>query len=78
MLVVLSLQAQRRATRVPHLTTYMFLFAVIFTPQSYIIFHAVRYGAQLRAICLIVMLALALVTPLPELEPSDGGQLQQV
>jgi hypothetical protein len=66
MLAVLALQAQRRGNCVPHLTAYMVLFAFIFTPQSYIIFHAVRYGAQLRAICLITMLVLALRTPLPE------------
>jgi hypothetical protein len=66
LLTVLALQAQRRGTGVPYLTTYMVLFAVIFTPESYIIFRGVRYGAQLRAICLIVMLVLALVEPLPE------------
>lgn len=77
MLTVLALQAQRRATRVPHLTAYMVLFALIFTPQSYIIFHAVRYGAELRTICLIVMLVFALMTPMPEPEPSDAGRLRQ-
>jgi Glycosyltransferase family 87 len=77
MLVVLALQSQRQGIRVPHLTTYMILFAIIFTPQSYIIFHAVRYGAQLRTICLIVMLLLALATPMPEPELSDIHRLQQ-
>lgn len=68
MLTVLALQAQRHATRVPHITAFMALFALIFTPQSYIIFHAVRYGGQLRAICLAAMLVLALMTPMPEPE----------
>jgi hypothetical protein len=77
MLVVLALQSQRQGIRVPHLTAYMVLFAIIFTPQSYIIFHAVRYGAQLRTICLIVMLLLALIAPMPEAELSDTRRLQQ-
>ena len=65
MLVVLALRAERGAPVVPHLTTYMILFAMIFTPQSYVIFRAVRYGAQVRAVCLLVMLILALVSPMP-------------
>lgn len=75
MLAVLALQAQRRAApvpqSVPHLTAIMVLFALIFTPQSYLIVHAVRYGAQLRAVCLIALLVLALATPLPELEAAS-------
>jgi hypothetical protein len=84
MLAVLAIQAQRRATRlrhlsaaVPHLTATMVLFALIFTPQSYLIVHAVRYGAQLRAVCLIAMLVLALMTPLPELEPAAAHTSEQ-
>jgi hypothetical protein len=77
MLAVLALQAQRRGGRVPHITAYMVLFAIVLTPQSYIIFHAIRYGAQLRTICLIVMLILALTTPMPEPELSDTRMLQQ-
>jgi hypothetical protein len=73
MLTVLALQAQRRGTSVPYLTTYMVLFALIFTPESYVIFRGERYGAQLRAICLIVMLVLALVKPMPEAEPAAVG-----
>jgi hypothetical protein len=72
MLTVLALQAQRQETHVPHLTAYMVLFALIFTPQSYIIFHDVRYGAELRSICLIVMLVLALMAPMPELASSEA------
>jgi predicted permease len=56
----------------------MVLFALIFTPQSYIIYHAVRYGAQLRSICLIVMLVMALAKPLPEAQPYKTDRLEQV
>jgi hypothetical protein len=65
MLVVLALRAERGAPLVPHLMAYMILFAMIFTPQSYVIFRAVRYGAQVRAICLLVLLILALISPIP-------------
>jgi hypothetical protein len=65
MLVVLSLRMERGAPRVPYLTTYMVLFALIFTPESYVIFRAVRYGAQVRSICLVVMLLMALTSPIP-------------
>ena len=65
-LTILALQAQRRGTTVPGLNAYMVLFAFIFTPESYVIYHAVRYGAQVRAICLLIMLVLALRKPLPE------------
>jgi hypothetical protein len=69
MLAVLAIQAERRGSAVPDMTAYMVLFALILTPQSYVIYHAVRYGAELRSVCLIVMLVLALKTPLPEALP---------
>jgi hypothetical protein len=71
-LAVLAVQAQHRRTVVPHLIAIMVLFALIFTPESYIVFGAVRYGAQLRTICLIAMLVLALTTPLPEMDRGSG------
>jgi hypothetical protein len=77
MLTVLAIQAQRRGTEVPHLTTYMVLLAIILTPESYIIFRAVRFGAQLRTICMIVMLVLSLKTPLPEADISHPERLAQ-
>jgi hypothetical protein len=72
MLAVLTLQAQRQGARVPHITAYMVLFAIILTPESYVIYHAVRYGAQVRTICLVIMLVLALIAPISE--SSDGRQ----
>lgn len=47
------------------LIPYFLLFAVILTPQSYIVFHGARFGAQLRALCLLALLILALRKPLP-------------
>jgi hypothetical protein len=47
------------------LIPYFMLYAAILTPQSYIIFHGARFGAQLRAICLLALLILALRKPLP-------------
>jgi hypothetical protein len=43
---------------------YLILFALIFTPESYVIIHGIRYAAQFRALCLIGVLVLALRTPI--------------
>jgi len=72
MLAVLAVRAERGAPGVPYLTAYMALFAMIFTPQSYIILSGVRYGAQARALCLIAVLLLALTAPIPWEEQTAG------
>jgi hypothetical protein len=48
------------------------LFAAILTPQSYIIFHGARHGAQVRVLCLLGLLVLALRKRLPA-EPAASG-----
>ena len=52
------------------LTPYFLLFAVIFTPLSFVVWHGGRYAAQLRCLALLAVIVLALRTPLPELEPA--------
>jgi hypothetical protein len=47
------------------LVPYFILYALILTPESYIIIHGICFGAQLRALCLLAMLLLALARPLP-------------
>ena len=54
------------------LIPYFMLFAAILTPQSYVIFHGARYGAQVRVLCLLGLLVLALRKPLPA-EPAAAG-----
>ncbi len=44
----------------------MLLFAMAFTPQSYVIWHSVRYGAQVRFLALVCLLYLFLKFPLEE------------
>jgi glycosyl transferase family 87 len=46
------------------LLPFLFLFALVLTPESYIVFNGVRLGGQLRAICLLALLVLALCKPL--------------
>jgi hypothetical protein len=70
MLAVLALRQQRGEAAVPFLTVFMALFALVFTPQSYIIVHGVRYAAQLRAVCLLALLVLSLVKPVVECDPA--------
>jgi hypothetical protein len=62
-LCVLALRLPDDQQRI--LIPYFLLFAVILTPQSYIVFHGARFGAQLRALCLLALLILALRKPLP-------------
>ena len=64
-LVCLAIRAQQAGMTLPHMTTYMVLFAIVFTPESYVILFGAAYGAQVRAVALIVMLVLALRWPLP-------------
>jgi hypothetical protein len=52
------------------LTPFFLLYAVILTPQSYIIFHGARFCGELRALCLLALLVLAIRKPLPA-ESSD-------
>lgn len=40
-------------------------FAVVFTPQSYLVFHMVGYGAQVKTLALCVMIGAAIRIPLP-------------
>jgi len=64
-LAVVVLQAQRDLLPdIPYAIPYFLLFALVLTPESYLIIHGVRYAAQFRAICLIAVLVLALRTPI--------------
>jgi Glycosyltransferase family 87 len=78
MLAVVALQAQRRGREARHLTAYMTLFALVFTPESYVIVQGARYGAQVRTVCLIGMLMLAHKTPLPEMEAARNDEVEDV
>ena len=64
-LVCLAVLAQRAGSVVPHMTIYMVLFALILTPESYVILFGSAYGAQVRAVALIAILVMALRSPLP-------------
>lgn len=65
LLVIVFLRAEQgRAPSVPFASPYALLFALVFTPESYIIIHGIRYGAQVRALCLIAILVLALTRPI--------------
>lgn len=74
-LVVLALRAERGGPPVPHLMAYMVLFAMILTPQSYVVFRGVRYGAQVRCLCLFAMLILAITTPIFDSVSSDTRKI---
>ena len=54
------------------LTHYFLLFAVIFTPLSFVVWNGGRYAGQLRLLALLAVLVYALVTPMPEQESSKA------
>ncbi len=54
------------------LTHYFLLFAVVFTPLSFVEWNGGRYSGQLRLLALLAILIFALVTPLPEQESSTA------
>jgi hypothetical protein len=62
--VILTQVEQGVTPAIPYAKVYLILFALIFTPESYIIIHGIRYAAQFRALCLIGVLVLALRTPI--------------
>ncbi len=65
LLAIVVLRAEQGlAPKVPYANAYLLLFALVFTPESYIIFHGTRYVAQFRALCLIAVLVLALTRPI--------------
>lgn len=65
LLMIAFLRAEQgRAPAVPYANAYAVLFALVFTPQSYIIIHDIRYASQFRALCLIAILVLALTRPI--------------
>jgi hypothetical protein len=56
------------------LLPYFLLFALILTPQTYLIVRGSAFGAQLRSICLLIMLILAVAKPLTQ-EVRASGEL---
>ena len=63
------------------LTPYFLLFAIIFTPLSFVVAHGGRYAGQLRLLALLAVLLLALAKPLLDLDlrarndPEEGATL---
>ncbi len=70
--LLLCLRAVRESGLFPQkpskLTPYFLLFAVIFTPLSFVVWNGGRYAGQLRLLALLGVLLLALWKPLPEQE----------
>ena len=63
-------ESHRAAKDRLQLTHYFLLFAVIFTPLSFVVWNGGRYAGQLRLLALVAVLLYSLVTPLPEQEAS--------
>ncbi len=64
MLCMLAISADKAGVQVKSLTAQLMLFAVIMTPESFMIISGVRLSGQLRALCLLASVLLALRYPL--------------
>ena len=77
-LVVFAVDAWRRdAADVPRLRLMLGLFAVVFTPDSFVMVGNARFGAELRCVCLLAMLVVLLRNRLP-LPPVGFGATRRV
>ena len=65
--VLLAIQGWRQNRDVAGVQLLLGLFAVVLTPNSFVIFNGARFGAQLRCLCLLAMLGVLLRIRLPEL-----------
>lgn len=68
MLCVAAVKAEELEINPKIITCHLVLFALVLTPESYLIFGGARFCAQFRCLCMIVSIALALRFPLPEPE----------
>ncbi len=62
-LCVASLRAPAAEQRT--LLPYFLLYAMIFTPESYIYLHGIRWAGPFHGLCLLALVFLALAKPLP-------------
>ena len=67
MLVLLAIEDWMQGHRTPFLDLLLGLFAVVLTPDSFVIIAGARFGAELRCVCLLTMLGVLLRVHLPEL-----------
>ena len=65
--VLFAIEGWRQNRDVAGVQLLLGLFAVVLTPNSFVIFNGARFGAQLRCLCLLAMLGVLLRIRLPEL-----------
>jgi hypothetical protein len=66
LLVLFAQEQWNRKNDVPGLTVAFVCFAVLMAPESEFIYHAVRFGGQIKAITLVALMYLALKYPFDE------------
>ncbi len=64
-LLTIAIRSYRAGLEIPHLSAYMVLFAIIFTPESYCLWHSAPAGGQVRCLALLVVLGLSIMFALP-------------
>jgi Glycosyltransferase family 87 len=63
MLILVTVTATERGVQIPALSTAFVLLAASLAPLSELIFHGVRFGGQVRAVLLLILLIVALLRP---------------
>jgi hypothetical protein len=66
LLVLFAQEQWNRKNDVPGLTIAFVCFAILMAPESEFIYHAVRFGGQIKAITLIVLMYIAMKYPVDE------------
>lgn len=72
LLTLIAVQQGSAGAHANRLRACFVLFALIFTPESYVIVHGVRLGAEVRTAALVLLLVLALMREMPEISGLNG------
>ncbi len=76
LLVLLSVQSRSEIVRSRGLSIAFVCFAILMSPESEFIHNGLRFGGQIKAVTLVLLLALSLIVPFPregeEAERSGG------
>lgn len=74
MLTLYAVTLPRDGQRVRGMGFCFACFAVLFTPQSYLILHGVRFGGQLKALVLLALFIAALRYPFADAEKAQAAE----
>ncbi len=78
LLVLFAIEGWQQDRNIPGLNLLLGLFAVVLTPDSFVMVAGARFGAQVRCLCLLAMLVILLRIRMPALpspfRPTHAGE----